>query len=308
MDFDAAPQRLEARPGPERAAPLSKAVARSSGEGLDGIREAIRQGRLPAPERARVEALVNAFRYDDPPPQGEAALAVHAEVATCPWQPRHRLLRLAVRAREPSSTLPTARAGTAGAGPAVAARAASLTLEVLPERLQAWRRIGDDAAAPMDAQRRQHLDLGDLPYGASRVVLFEVVPVDADGDLTTALAARSEQTRRVAAADGAAEWLALTLQWSPPEDATARLMAVTVPDAVRPWPDASADLRFTGAVARFAMLLSQGPTPRWEDDTQAVLDMAATALGSPPAAERLDFVDLVRRARDLAARPPPPAP
>ncbi|MEK6235877.1 MAG: VWA domain-containing protein, partial [Planctomycetales bacterium] len=66
---------------------------------------------LPPPDAVRIEEFINYFRYDYPTPQGEDPFTVHAEVAGCPWNPEHRLLRIGLKGLEidndqrPSSNL-----------------------------------------------------------------------------------------------------------------------------------------------------------------------------------------------------------
>ena len=58
-----------------------------------------RQNRLPPPAAVRIEELVNYFPWDYAPPSGADAFAVHVEAASCPWEPRHRLVRIALKGR-----------------------------------------------------------------------------------------------------------------------------------------------------------------------------------------------------------------
>lgn len=64
------------------------------------LRHFIEQGRLPPPAAVRIEEMLNAFSYADPPPQAGSGqpLAVRVELAACPWAPAHRLARIAVSA------------------------------------------------------------------------------------------------------------------------------------------------------------------------------------------------------------------
>ena len=55
--------------------------------------------RLPAKDSVRLEEFVNYFKYDYPQPQGKDPIAVDCELAACPWNAKHRLLRLGVRAK-----------------------------------------------------------------------------------------------------------------------------------------------------------------------------------------------------------------
>ena len=63
------------------------------------VRRFINEGKRPPVDAVRIEELVNYFPYDDPEPNGAHPLAIRAEVATAPWQPLHRLVRIGVQAR-----------------------------------------------------------------------------------------------------------------------------------------------------------------------------------------------------------------
>lgn len=64
------------------------------------VRRFLNAGSLPPKDAVRVEEMLNYFTYRYPPPTDDRPFAVHAEVATCPWQPKHRLLRIALKGRE----------------------------------------------------------------------------------------------------------------------------------------------------------------------------------------------------------------
>ena len=55
--------------------------------------------RLPPRNSVRLEEFVNYFRYSYPEPEGGDPLAVHCEMAACPWNPKHRLARIGLQAR-----------------------------------------------------------------------------------------------------------------------------------------------------------------------------------------------------------------
>jgi Ca-activated chloride channel family protein len=64
------------------------------------VRRFLLDGQRPPADAVRIEELLNYFRYDDPAPTAGAPFAVRTEVAPAPWNPRHRLVRIGVRARE----------------------------------------------------------------------------------------------------------------------------------------------------------------------------------------------------------------
>ena len=64
------------------------------------VRRFLEQGALPPPEAVRIEEFINAFRYRDEPPTDGRPLVVRAAESECPWSPKHRLLRVTLKARE----------------------------------------------------------------------------------------------------------------------------------------------------------------------------------------------------------------
>src|SRR5262245_56629625 len=64
------------------------------------LRRFTKEGRLPPKDAVRIEELVNYFTYDDPAPRGSAPFAVRTELNSEPWRPAHKLLRIALKARD----------------------------------------------------------------------------------------------------------------------------------------------------------------------------------------------------------------
>ncbi|MEQ8210520.1 MAG: von Willebrand factor type A domain-containing protein [Lacipirellulaceae bacterium] len=64
------------------------------------VRQFLNSGRLPPPDAVRLEELLNYFNYDYTPPTDDTPFAAHVEVAGCPWEPKHRLARIAIKGRE----------------------------------------------------------------------------------------------------------------------------------------------------------------------------------------------------------------
>jgi Ca-activated chloride channel homolog len=61
------------------------------------VRRSIRDGKLPLADAVRVEELVNYFPYSYREPAGREKIAVHTAVAPAPWNPRHRIVRVALQ-------------------------------------------------------------------------------------------------------------------------------------------------------------------------------------------------------------------
>lgn len=66
------------------------------------VRRFLTQGRRPPADAVRIEELVNYFPYHYAPPAGAAPFAAHLEVASAPWAPEHRLVRIGLKGREVS--------------------------------------------------------------------------------------------------------------------------------------------------------------------------------------------------------------
>ena len=64
------------------------------------LRSKINSGQLPPKEAVRIADLLNYFDYDYPKPQGNAPVAATLELAPCPWEPKHHLLRIALAAKK----------------------------------------------------------------------------------------------------------------------------------------------------------------------------------------------------------------
>jgi Ca-activated chloride channel family protein len=64
------------------------------------VRRFLNDGQLPPPDAVRVEEFVNAFRYEYTAPSDGRPVAVHGEIAGCPWNAEHRLARIAVKAKD----------------------------------------------------------------------------------------------------------------------------------------------------------------------------------------------------------------
>ena len=64
------------------------------------MRKFLNEGRLPPKDAVRIEELINYFTYDYPQPTDGHPFAVHLAAAPAPWNPRHHLVRVALKAKE----------------------------------------------------------------------------------------------------------------------------------------------------------------------------------------------------------------
>ncbi|MFT7463473.1 MAG: Ca-activated chloride channel family protein [Pseudohongiellaceae bacterium] len=87
----------------------SEALSALSTFGIDvdtasyaNMRRFLHRNELPPANALRIEELINYFTYDDPAPEGSVSegdvpFATTLEVASCPWESRHRLVRVALK-------------------------------------------------------------------------------------------------------------------------------------------------------------------------------------------------------------------
>jgi Ca-activated chloride channel family protein len=64
------------------------------------IRRYLSQGMLPPPQVVRIEEMINYFDYDYPQPAGDVPFSMTTEVAGCPWDTAHRLLRIGIQGEQ----------------------------------------------------------------------------------------------------------------------------------------------------------------------------------------------------------------
>ena len=63
-------------------------------------RRFINEGELPPKDAVRVEAMINYFNYDYAQPTDDKPFAVHVDLAGCPWEQSHRLVRIGLKGKE----------------------------------------------------------------------------------------------------------------------------------------------------------------------------------------------------------------
>src|SRR5262245_1082248 len=63
------------------------------------VRRFLMENQLPPKDAVRIAELVNYFPYDYASPKNNEPVAFTLEVGPCPWQPKHHLLRIALKAK-----------------------------------------------------------------------------------------------------------------------------------------------------------------------------------------------------------------
>ncbi len=66
------------------------------------VRRFLNEGQLPPKDAVRIEELINYFEYDYPQPIGDVPFSVNTEVATAPWNPKHKIVQIGLQGKKVS--------------------------------------------------------------------------------------------------------------------------------------------------------------------------------------------------------------
>lgn len=64
------------------------------------IRRFLNNGDMPPADAVRVEEMINYFDYKYANPTSDAPVAIHADMAVCPWNTTHQLVRIALKGKD----------------------------------------------------------------------------------------------------------------------------------------------------------------------------------------------------------------
>lgn len=87
-----------------KANPLSTFSVDVDTSSYSNIRRFLSQGTLPPADAVRIEEMVNYFNYNYPKPKGNEPFSITTNMAVCPWNPEHQLVRIGLKGRMPTTT------------------------------------------------------------------------------------------------------------------------------------------------------------------------------------------------------------
>ncbi len=79
--------------------PLSTFSVDVDAASYSNVRRFINGGQLPPEDAVRIEEMINYFSYNLPGPANGEPVAIHTELSSAPWNTRHRLLRIGLKAK-----------------------------------------------------------------------------------------------------------------------------------------------------------------------------------------------------------------
>jgi Ca-activated chloride channel family protein len=199
------------------------------------------------------------------------------------------------------------------------AKDVKMQVEFNPKKVASYRLIGyENRVMAAEDFNNDAKDAGDIGAGHTVTALYEVVPVGVE-EPAPAVDGLKYQADAAAVEDDAAhveltadieeptafadELLTLKIRYKQPEGGASKKIEFPLEDSDsgKSVADADTDFRWAAAVAEFGMLL-RNSRHVGDGSFDAVLELARGAIGDDPQGYRAEFVDLVRRAKEVSGR------
>ncbi len=177
------------------------------------------------------------------------------------------------------------------------AKDVKLQIEFNPAKVGAYRLIGYENRMLANQDFANDLkDAGEVGAGHHVTALYELT---LPGKAEAGEALRFQQTK--APEKPSPESVLIKIRYKRPNEDVSRPFERGVIDQGQDFSRSSADFKFASAVAGFGMLLRGSPF-KGNLTYPGVLEIASSALGNDPSGYRAEFVDLVRKAQQLALK------
>jgi Ca-activated chloride channel family protein len=79
--------------------PLSTFSIDVDAASYSNTRRILNESRMPPADAVRIEEFINYFHYEYPEPAGEHPFSITTEVAACPWNAKHKLVRVGIKGK-----------------------------------------------------------------------------------------------------------------------------------------------------------------------------------------------------------------
>ncbi len=177
-----------------------------------------------------------------------------------------------------------------------------IQVEFNPARIAEYRLIGyETRALAREDFNNDRVDAGDIGSGHTVTAIYEITPVGSPARMIDDL--RYGEAAQGGGVANAGEYAFVKIRYKAPGEQTSRLIEtpVTDADAVSSFAGASADLRFSVAVAAFGQKL-RGTDALAGYGYDRIMEIAAAARGADPFGYRAEFLSLVRLASALQGK------
>ena len=179
------------------------------------------------------------------------------------------------------------------------AKDVKIQVELNPAKVAAYRLIGyENRILRKEEFNDDAKDAGDIGAGHTVTALYEVVPPGVKLDLPGVDPLKYQKPASSAGGAHGDEMLTVKLRYKKPDGEKSTRVSFAVTDGGRSLDDAPADFKFAAAVASFGMILRDSKY-KGAYTLAAVLELARSGKGRDAEGYRREFVELVRKAREL---------
>jgi Ca-activated chloride channel family protein len=175
-------------------------------------------------------------------------------------------------------------------------------IEFNPERIAEYRLVGyETRVLNREDFNNDKVDAGDIGSGHRVTAIYEVTPKGSPAVLNDPLRYGKEEAATATSGGDTSELAFLKMRWKKPNSDTSELVTLPVTDAnaVAEVNAASADVRFSVAVAAFGQKL-KGVSALQDYAYGSILGLAEAANGNDPFGYRAEFLKLVQLAGGLS--------
>ncbi|MEE4116441.1 MAG: von Willebrand factor type A domain-containing protein [Marinilabiliaceae bacterium] len=173
-------------------------------------------------------------------------------------------------------------------------------VEFNPAQIKSYRLIGYENRLLNDEDfNDDKKDAGEMGAGHTVTAIYELVPVNADTGVPSIDPLKYQPEKNVTGMKSTSdELMTIKLRYKKPDGEKSTLMEIPFAGRVKRFDRASANLRFSAAVAGFGMILRDSEN-KGSFTIEDVLDLAQSSKGEDEEGYRSEFIRLVKTARDL---------
>ncbi len=179
------------------------------------------------------------------------------------------------------------------------AKDVKLQVEFNPAKVKAYRLLGyENRMLKKEDFADDRKDAGELGSGHTVTALYEIIPYGSEEEIPSQGDLKYQQTRIDPRAFKSREILTVNLRYKEPDADKSRLIRYPLEDRIVGLDRATADFKFSAAVAAFGMLL-RGSEFKGDASFESVLKLARAGKGLDHHGYRAEFIQLVEKTRLL---------
>lgn len=259
-------------------APLSTFSVDVANTSYTSIRKLITNGKKVPAEAVKIEEMINFFKYSYPQPEDQNPFSISTEYASCPWNSKHRLIKIGLQGKTSSSKN--------------IAEDVKIQIEFNPMHVQSYRLIGYENRRPRPEDFNKDTDNPSvLPSGHTVTALYEVIPFGVESQYFSEPPGL-KYTKIETGTTFIGELATIKFRYKKPEGGKSIEMVKTIENKPTLLKDSSDEFRFCASVAWFGLRLRDSRLigNKSYDD---LLKLAKGSLSNDPEGYKAEFVRLV---------------